>query len=93
MADKRRDSNPSNTEVRSNSSSADDDRLVVEGIVVDKLPNNIFKVALEKNNYVVLAHLSGKIRMNNISIIPGDKVKVELTPYDLNRGRIVFRVK
>lgn len=69
-----------------------DKRLEVDGTIVEKLPNNIFRVEL-KNGHIVLAHLSGKMKMNFISIIPGDKVRVELTPYDLNRGRIVFRAK
>jgi len=73
-------------------SDSDDKRLEVDGTIVEKLPNNIFRVEL-KNGHIVLAHLSGKMKMNFISIIPGDKVRVELTPYDLNRGRIVFRAK
>ena len=69
-----------------------DDRIEVEGIVAEKLPNNMFRVSLE-NKHIVLAHVSGKMRMNFINILPGDKVKVELSPYDLARGRIVFRSK
>lgn len=69
-----------------------DDRIEVEGTVSEKLPNNMFRVALE-NGHIVLAHVSGKMRMNFINILPGDKVKVELSPYDLARGRIVFRSK
>ena len=61
-----------------------------EGTVKESLPNAMFRVELE-NGHIVLAHISGKIRKNFIKIIPGDKVKVELTPYDLNRGRITFR--
>jgi translation initiation factor IF-1 len=67
-----------------------DDRIEVEGTVSEKLPNNMFRVALE-NGHIVLAHVSGKMRMNFINILPGDRVKVELSPYDLQRGRIVFR--
>jgi translation initiation factor IF-1 len=69
-----------------------DDRIEVEGTVAEKLPNNMFRVELE-NGHLVLAHVSGKMRMNFINILPGDKVKVELSPYDLQRGRIVFRAK
>ena len=65
---------------------AKDDVIEVEGTVLETLPNAMFKVELE-NGHVVLAHVSGKIRMNFIRILPGDKVTVELSPYDLNRGR------
>lgn len=66
--------------------------IEVEGRVVDAMPNAMFKVELE-NGFEVLAHISGKIRMNYIRILPGDKVKVELSPYDLSRGRITWREK
>ena len=69
-----------------------DDRLEVDGVIVEKLPNNMFRVELE-NGHKILAHVSGKMKMNFISITAGDKVRVELTPYDLSRGRIVFRAK
>ncbi|HNX67954.1 MAG TPA: translation initiation factor IF-1 [Candidatus Omnitrophota bacterium] len=69
-----------------------EDAIEVEGKVVEPLPNAMFRVQLE-NGHLVLAHISGKMRMNYIRILPGDKVKVELSPYDLNRGRITFRVK
>lgn len=69
-----------------------DDRIEVDGVIAEKLPNNMYRVALE-NGHKVLAHVSGKMRMNYINILPGDKVKVELSPYDLSRGRIVFRTK
>ncbi len=69
-----------------------EDSIEVEGKVIEPLPNAMFRVELE-NGHVVLAHISGKMRMNYIRILPGDKVKVELSPYDLNRGRITFRVK
>ncbi len=68
------------------------DVIEFEGIIKESLPNAMFRVELE-NGHVVLAHISGKIRKNFIKILPGDKVKVELTPYDLNRGRITFRVQ
>ena len=68
------------------------DVIEVEGRVVEKLPNAMFQVELE-NGHVVLAHVSGKIRMNFIRILPGDKVTIELTPYDLTRGRITCRFK
>ena len=63
-----------------------------EGTVVEALPNTVFKVEL-KNGHQILAHISGKLRMNYIKILPGDKVKVELSPYDLTRGRITWRAK
>ncbi|MDD5595418.1 MAG: translation initiation factor IF-1 [Candidatus Omnitrophica bacterium] len=66
--------------------------IETEGTVLEALPNAMFKVELE-NGHVVLAHVSGKMRMNFIRILPGDKVKLELSPYDLTRGRITFRVK
>lgn len=68
------------------------DVIEVLGTVVDAQPNAMFKVKLE-NGYEVLAHISGKIRMNFIRILPGDRVKVELSPYDLSRGRITWRDK
>jgi translation initiation factor IF-1 len=68
------------------------DVIEVEGTVVEALPNAMFQVKLE-NGHVVMAHISGKIRMNFIRILPGDKVTVELTPYDLKRGRITYRFK
>ena len=63
-----------------------------EGTVLEKLPNAMFKVELE-NKHVVLAHISGKLRMNFIRILPGDKVTMELSPYDLTKGRIIWRDK
>ena len=71
---------------------AKEDLIEVEGVVVEALPNARFQVELE-NGHRVLAHVSGKIRMHFIRIIPGDKVKLELSPYDLSRGRITFRGK
>ncbi len=71
---------------------AKEDVIEVEGTVVEALPNTNFKVELE-NGYQVLAHISGKLRMNYIKILPGDKVKVELSPYDLTKGRITWRAK
>ena len=68
------------------------DAIEVEGTVLESLPNAMFRVKLE-NDHDILAHISGKIRMNFIKILPGDKVTVELTPYDLNRGRITYRFK
>ena len=68
------------------------DAIEVEGKVLEALPNAMFQVELE-NGHVVLAHVSGKIRMNFIRILPGDKVTIELTPYDLTRGRITYRFK
>ncbi len=71
---------------------AKEDVIEVEGIVVEALPNTNFKVELE-NGHQILAHISGKLRMNYIKILPGDKVKVELSPYDLTKGRITWRAK
>ena len=68
------------------------DVIEIEGVVVEKLPNAMFKVELE-NKQVVLAHISGKLRMNFIRILPGDKVTMELSPYDLSKGRIIWRDK
>jgi translation initiation factor IF-1 len=68
------------------------DNIEVEGTVVDALPNAAFKVQLE-NGKVILAHISGKLRMNYIRILPGDKVTVEISPYDLTKGRITWRSK
>ena len=66
------------------------DSIEVTGTVLETLPNAMFRVALD-NGHKVLAHISGKMRMHYIKILPGDKVKIELSPYDLARGRIVFR--
>ncbi len=71
---------------------AKDDAIEMEGTVVEPLPNAMFKVELE-NGHEVLAHICGKMRMHYIKILPGDKVTVELSPYDLDRGRITFRYK
>ena len=71
---------------------AKEDVIEIEGTVVETLPNTNFKVELE-NGHQVLAHISGKLRMNYIKILPGDKVKLELSPYDLSRGRIIWRDK
>ena len=68
------------------------DVIEIEGVVVEKLPNAMFKVELE-NGHVVLAHISGKLRMNFIKILPGDKVPLEMSPYDLSKGRIIWRDK
>ncbi len=69
-----------------------EDVIEVDGIVSEALPNTLFKVKLE-NGHEILAHISGKLRMNYIKILPGDKVKIELSPYDLNKGRIIWRAK
>ncbi|EKE15229.1 MAG: translation initiation factor IF-1 [uncultured bacterium] len=68
-----------------------DDVITVEGEVVENLPNTLFKVKLLNSEKVILCYLSGKMRKNYIKILPGDKVKLEMTHYDLNRGRIVYR--
>ena len=71
---------------------AKEEPIKVEGIVLETLPNAMFKVELE-NKHQVLAHISGKMRMHFIKILPGDRVTVELSPYDLSRGRITYRSK
>jgi translation initiation factor IF-1 len=68
------------------------DKIEVEGVVIDAMPNAMFKVKLE-NGHEVLAHISGKIRMNYITILMGDRVQLELSPYDLTRGRITYRYR
>ena len=71
---------------------AKSDMIEVEGVVVESLPNTTFQVDIG-NGHTILAHISGKLRMNFIRILPGDKVKVEMSPYDLTRGRITWRSK
>ena len=68
------------------------DVIELEGTILESMPNAMFRVKLE-NDHEILAHISGKIRKNFTKILPGDKVKVEMTPYDLTRGRITFRLK
>ena len=68
------------------------DVIEVEGVVIDALPNAMFKVELS-NGHVILAHISGKLRTNYIRIVPGDRVTVEMSPYDLTKGRITWRAK
>ena len=71
---------------------AKSEAIEVEGIVLEKLPNAMFKVEIE-GGHVILAHISGKLRMNYIKILPGDKVTIALSPYDLSKGRIIWRDK
>ena len=71
---------------------AKEESFEMEGVVADTLPNTMFRVQLE-NGHIVIAHISGKMRKNYIRILTGDKVRVELTPYDLNKGRIVYRAR
>jgi translation initiation factor IF-1 len=78
--------------VRRHDNLSKDDVIEVEGTVLEKLPNAMFHVQLE-NGHKVLAHISGKLRMNFIRIIPGDKVLLEMSPYDLSKGRIIWRDK
>ncbi len=68
------------------------DVIEIEGTILESMPNAMFRVKLE-NEHEILAHISGKIRKNFIRILPGDRVKVEMTPYDLSKGRITFRLK
>jgi translation initiation factor IF-1 len=70
-----------------------EDAIEVQAVVLETLPNAMFKVEIENNQHQVLAHISGKMRKNFIRILPGDKVLVELSPYDLGRGRITYRYK
>ena len=69
-----------------------EDKILVEGVILEALPNAMFRVSIE-GGHVILAHICGKMRMHYIKILPGDKVKVELSPYDLTRGRITYREK
>jgi|TARA_R110002033_G_scaffold20278_1_gene51132 translation initiation factor IF-1 len=72
---------------------AKDDVIVIDGKVIEALPNAMFRVELDNNGHVVLCHISGKMRMHYIKILPNDKVKVEITPYSLDKGRITHRYK
>lgn len=72
---------------------AKEEAIEVEGIVKEALPNTMFRVELKNGGHIIMAHLSGKMRKHFIRIVPGDIVKVALSPYDLNRGRIIFREK
>lgn len=78
--------------LRQNEERMSKDVIEIEGTILESMPNAMFRVKLE-NDHEILAHISGKIRKNFIRILPGDKVKVEMTPYDLTRGRITFRLK
>jgi len=69
------------------------DKEIVEGVVTEALPNTQFRVELDTENRKMLCHLSGKMRIHRIRVMPGDRVRVELTPFDPNKGRIVYRVK
>ena len=69
-----------------------EDMIELEGVVVEAMPNAMFKVEIQ-GGHTILAHISGKLRMNFIRILPGDMVKIEMTPYDLTRGRITYRLK
>ena len=72
---------------------AKEDLIPAEGVIVDKLPNAFFRVRLDGSDHVVLAQVSGKMRKNFIRILPGDRVAVEMSPYDLSKGRITYRYK
>lgn len=69
-----------------------DEIAVVEGEVLENLPNTLFRVKLKDADKIIICYLSGKMRKNYIKILPGDKVRIEITPYDVNRGRIIFRI-
>ncbi|MDR1926485.1 MAG: translation initiation factor IF-1 [Endomicrobium sp.] len=70
-----------------------EEKIIVDGIILESLPNVVFKVKITEGGHIILAHICGKMRMHYIKILPGDKVKVELSPYDLTRGRIIYREK
>ncbi|MDR2616421.1 MAG: translation initiation factor IF-1 [Endomicrobium sp.] len=72
---------------------AKEEKIVVAGKILEALPNAVFRVELLEGGSIILAHICGKMRMHYIKILPGDKIKVELSPYDLSRGRIVYREK
>lgn len=72
---------------------ADEQKIEVEGEVTENLPNTLFRVKLNIEERIILCYLSGKMRINHIRIMPGDRVKIEMTPYDKNKGRIVYRFK
>jgi translation initiation factor IF-1 len=84
---------PQDDKKKGDSGNPKEDAIEVMATVIEPLPNAMFRVALENNKHQVLAHISGKMRKNFIRILPGDKVAVELSPYDLTRGRIVYRYK
>lgn len=69
----------------------ENNKIIIEGEVTENLPNTLFRVKIDKSEKIILCYLSGKMRKNYIKILPGDKVRLELTPYDLNRGRIIYR--
>ena len=69
-----------------------DNVALLEGTVTENLPNTLFKIKLDNSEKIILCYLSGKMRKNYIKILPGDRVRIEMTPYDLNRGRIVYRL-
>jgi translation initiation factor IF-1 len=71
----------------------DKDVIEVHGVIIESLPNAMFLVELEQNHHRILAHPSGKMRKNNIRILPGDRILLEISPYDINRGRIIYRFK
>lgn len=68
-----------------------DDKIVTTGTIVEVLPSTMFRVKIENTNHIILCHLSGKMRLNFIKLVAGDKVKIEMSPYDLTKGRIVYR--
>lgn len=72
---------------------ASEDKIALEGEVIESLPNLLFRIQLDMDDHQVLAHLAGKMRRNRIRVLPGDRVRVEVSPYDLTRGRIIFRMK
>ncbi|HEV2616176.1 MAG TPA: translation initiation factor IF-1 [Candidatus Acidoferrales bacterium] len=84
---------PQDDKKKGDSGNPKEDAIEVMATVIEPLPNAMFRVSLENNKHQVLAHISGKMRKNFIRILPGDKVAVELSPYDLTRGRIVYRYK
>ncbi|MDR3071219.1 MAG: translation initiation factor IF-1 [Endomicrobium sp.] len=70
-----------------------EEKIIVDGVVLESLPNAVFRVEITEGGHKILAHVCGKIRMHYVKILPGDKVKIELSPYDLTKGRIIYREK
>jgi translation initiation factor IF-1 len=83
---------PDGTPTSTGSCMSKDDSIELEGTILETLPNTVFRVKLE-NGHVITAHISGRMRKNYIRILTGDKVKIEMTPYDLSKGRITYRMK
>jgi translation initiation factor IF-1 len=92
MPEKEKDNNSNDTYKEKNNKSNKNEKILLEGIVTEMFKGATFKVKLIESKKEVLCHLSGKMRIHKIKLVPGDKVVVEMTPYDLNKGRIVYRI-